>query len=200
MSADARGNIKMKTYEKELPSGYTEALVVDAKNKATAVIMNVVALAVTAVIIAVAVIIIRPVGFLENYSIVRNLFFLFALVIYIVLHEVVHGIAYKLLTGQKLTFGLTLSVAYCGVPDIYVYRTAALIAVLAPFCVFTVVFGAGLLLIGDMWDKLYTAVLFGLHIGGCVGDLYAAALYLFKLRDPLTLMRDTGPKQTFYTK
>lgn len=190
----------MKTYEKELPSGYTEALVVDAKNTATAVIMNIAALAVMAVIIAVAVIIIRPVGFLENYSIVRNLLFVFAIVAYIVLHEIVHGIVYKLLTGQKLTFGLTLSAAYCGVPDIYVYRTAALIAVLAPFCVFTVVFGAGMLLIGDTWDKLYTAVLFGLHIGGCVGDLYDAALYIFKLRDPLTLMRDTGPKQTFYTK
>ena len=43
-------------------------------------------------------------------------------------------------------------------------------------------------------------VIFSLHVSGCVGDLYDAALYLFRFRDPLTLMRDTGPKQSFYLR
>ena len=59
-----------------------------------------------------------------------SLVFFLMLVLYILLHELVHGAAYKLLTGRKLTFGLTLSVAYCGVPDIFVYRNAALAALL----------------------------------------------------------------------
>ncbi|MCQ2122483.1 MAG: DUF3267 domain-containing protein, partial [Fibrobacter sp.] len=61
------------------------------------------------------------------------------MLVYIVLHELVHGAVYKLLTGQKLTFGFKASVAYCGVPDIYVYRRTALAALLAPFVVFDIV-------------------------------------------------------------
>ena len=55
-------------------------------------------------------------------------------------------------------------------------------------------------LLENAWDKIYAAFLLGLHIGGCTGDLYDTYLYLFKFRSPDTLMRDTGPKQTFYIK
>ena len=85
-------------------------------------------------------------------------------------------------------------------PDIYVYRKAAMIALLAPFVVFTPVFLIPSFLFENAWDKFYCAVLLAMHIGGCVGDLYDTILYIFKFRSPDTLMRDTGPKQTFYTK
>ena len=88
--------------------------------------------------------------------------------------------------------------AFCGVPEIYVYRRAALISLLAPFTVFTVLFGGAALLLPDAWDKVYAAVLLGLHLGGCAGDLYDTLLFLTRFRDPRTLMRDTGPKQTVY--
>ena len=45
---------------------------------------------------------------------------------------------------------------------------------------------------------LVCGVLFSIHFGGCVGDLYVIGLFLFRFRDPRTLMNDTGPKQTFY--
>ena len=114
------------------------------------------------------------------------------------LHELVHGAAYKLLTGQKLTFGVTLSVAFCGVPEIYVYRRASLIAVLAPFVVFTVVGAALLIVLDGAWARFFTLLFLGLHLGGCSGDLYNAWMYLTRFKDPRTLTRDTGPVQTFY--
>ena len=52
----------------------------------------------------------------------------------------------------------------------------------------------------DVWNRFYAALLLALHLGGCIGDLYDAWLYLFRFRDPATLMQDTGPKQTFYVK
>ena len=126
--------------------------------------------------------------------------FLFSMIAYIVLHELVHGAAYKLLTHQKLTFGLTLTVAYCGVPDIFVYRRTAMISLLAPFVLFIPVFLIPVFLFQNPWDQLLVLVLLGLHLGGCVGDLYDTFLFLTRYRDPAILMNDTGPKQTFYGK
>ncbi len=198
----------MKHFEQELPQGYVAAKVVDATKHKTAVTFTVLSL-----VIAVAVFVLmwltifglQPIGDcfdqmkLEGWKSLLPLFvFLFAYLAYVVCHELTHGLVYKLFTKQKLTFGLTLAVAYCGVPNIYVYRTASLTAVLAPFVVFTPVFLIPALLLANCAYALVFGALFAFHIGGCVGDLYCAILYLFKFRDKNTLMRDTGPQQTFY--
>ncbi|MBQ7689504.1 MAG: DUF3267 domain-containing protein [Clostridia bacterium] len=187
-----------KNHETELPAGYRAAFTIDAKNKKTGIILNLISIVVMLLIGGAAWLLIRPEDFFENYSLVRNLLFLAAMLAYVVLHELVHGAAYKLLTKRKLTFGLTLTVAFCGVPDVYVYRRASLIAVLAPFVVFTLVFGAAAFLLPNAWDKFYAALLLAVHVGGCTGDLWNTLLYLTRFRDPRTLTRDTGPLQSFY--
>lgn len=198
----------MKCFEQELPQGYVAAKVVDANNKNTAVAFTVLSLLIAVVVFVatwLAIFGIQPIGdclrqaTAEGIQGIIPLFvFLFAYLAYVVCHELVHGLCYKLFTKQKLTFGLTLAVAYCGVPNIYVYRTASLVAVLAPFVVFTPVFLIPALLLENAAYALVFAALFAFHVGGCVGDLYCAILYLFKFRDKSTLMRDTGPQQTFY--
>lgn len=186
-------------FETELPAGYVEAYSVDAKgSKRTVILFTVVSMLITAAGIAASFFLIRPRGFPENFSFVKLGVTLAAQLVYVVLHELTHGAAYKLLTRQKLSFGFTLTVAFCGVPEIYVYRRAALISLLAPFTVFTLIFGGAVLLLPDAWDKGYAAMLLWMHLGGCVGDLYNTLLYLTRFRHPGTLMRDTGPKQTFY--
>lgn len=189
-----------RTFESELPEGYHAIYEIDAKNKKTAVLLNIAALAVAAICIYLSFLIVRPLNFFENYSLARAVVFIAAMLVYIVLHELVHGAAYKILTKQKLTFGLTLSVAYCGVPNIYVYRRTALIALLAPFVLFIPVFLLPAIFLPDAWDKLYSLILLSLHLSGCSGDIYDAFLYLFRFKDETVLMRDTGPKQTFYVK
>ena len=126
--------------------------------------------------------------------------FLASLVLYLVLHELVHGAVYKALTHQKLTFGFTLTVAFCGVPDVYTSRKTALLSLLAPFVTFSI-----LLIPLTLWfysfNRLYyllSGILFSVHFGGCVGDLYMTCLLLFKYKEQRTLMNDTGPKQTIY--
>lgn len=183
-----------------LPAGYREAYVIDAKNTKVSIWMNLAALVVMALILIPAILVYFPQKVLEQIDLVSYFLFMGGMILYIVLHELTHGAAYKLLTGEKLTYGFTLSVAYCGVPHIYVYRTAAMIAMLAPFAVFTVVFGAAALLAGNAAHRFLWTVLLAVHLGGCSGDLYGALMFLFRFRNGDTLMRDTGPTQYFYVR
>lgn len=192
--------MKQRTFERQLPSGYQEVFSVDAENKKTVVIMNIATLLIFAGFAVLFYYLIRPTDFFGNFSWLRSAIFILALPAYIVLHELVHGAVYKCLTHEKLTFGMTLSVAYCGVPNIFVYRRTAMLSLLAPFVLFSLIFGALVLILSNPWDKMYAAFALALHIAGCVGDLYDTLLFVFKLRDPAILMQDTGPKQTFYQK
>ncbi len=188
-----------KHYETELPEGYREALVIDAATPRLGLILNLIAAAIMAVIGVTAYFIICPDNLFGDYSFLRWIIFCASILAYIVLHELVHGAAYKLLTKQKLTYGFTASVAYCGVPHIFVYRKTALIALLSPFVVFTVVFTLLVFLLPGSADKFLASILLAIHVGGCIGDLWCTFIYIFKLRSPKTLLRDTGPKQTFFT-
>lgn len=191
--------IKMeKNFERELPAGYEEVFSFDAKDKKTVIRMNI-----AAIVISFALLLIPIVWMGIPRSVIEHLLlFLIVMIVsiaaYLVLHELVHGIAYKLLTHEKLTFGITPSVAYCGVPHIYVYRRAALISLLAPFTVFGIIFLLGMILLWGTFAGYLFGVLFAIHFGGCSGDLYDTYLYLTRFKDPMTLMQDTGPKQTFY--
>lgn len=187
-----------KTFERELPTGYGPVFSIDAADKKIGLKLNLIGGGITIVIVALAFMMIRPSELLRQHSLSRSLLFLGTMLVYIVLHELTHGAAYKLLTGEKLTFGMSATVAYCGVPHIFVYRTAAMISLLAPFCVFSLVFGVPMLLLPEATDRFLCAVLLAVHAGGCVGDLYDTGLYLFRFRSPETLMQDTGPRQTFY--
>ena len=196
----------MENYYKTLPEGYREVKVVDAKEKKTSVLFVVFSFVLTA--IPLMPVLLTAGGGLRTLveqngraqSMIAVVVFLASLVLYLVLHELVHGAVYKALTHQKLTFGFTLTVAFCGVPDVYTSRKTALLSLLAPFVTFSI-----LLIPLTLWfysfNRLYyllSGILFSVHFGGCVGDLYMTYLLQFKYKDPRTLMNDTGPKQTIY--
>ena len=194
----------MENWYKELPEGYRVERIIDAKEKKTSVILTLCSIALTALAFV-------PVAFFCDFRAVYEslrdrtgtaayFVFLFSLVAYIILHELLHGAAYKSLTHQKLTFGFTLTVAFCGVPDIIVSRKTALIALLTPFVTFTVIFIPLLVWLHGVNNLFYTltAIVFAIHVGGCIGDLFMTYLLLFRYKDPRTLMNDTGPKQTIY--
>ncbi len=187
-----------KTFEPALPEGYREIYHIDATSWKIAILMNLAAFVLMIVSLIVCIHLIHPTSF--SFTAGPLLITMAMLFVYMIAHELVHGAAYKLLTGQKLTYGFSGTVAFCGVPEIYVYRRTALISILAPFTVFSIAFIAAMILIPDVFHKILCAFLFSAHFGGCIGDLYDAMLYLFRFRDPDILMRDTGPAQTFYAK
>lgn len=200
--------LKKQNFERDLPFGYKQALYINAKKAKFGIIFNLIALVVCALVMVIAVISLNLGG---KFSVemlqmellpltVAYLVLLGSMLLYIVLHELVHGIAYKVLTGEKLTFGISWSCAFCGVPRIYTYRKTALISVLAPFTVFTLLFIPILVILYCVSPLYYliAALIFGLHLGGCSGDLYVTYLLITKFKDSKTLMRDTGPEQFFY--
>lgn len=205
--------MKKGNFEKELPQNYELKLHINAKDVKFGLIFNLIAFLVSAVIIAIAIFTINlnnGLGDLyytiykENvyYSLIYASIFLFGMIFYIVMHELLHGIFYKLFTGEKLTFGASWSCFFCGVPKIYVYRRPAMIAAAAPLVFFTL-----LLIPLTAWLYyvnyalyLISAIIFGLHLGGCAGDVYVILLFLFKFRKNTALVRDTGPEQFFYVQ
>ena len=192
----------MKNFERELPEGYEEAYHINAANKKTGLIFNGISLVVIAIFIAVALLTAKSLEFVYLEVMTGLIIFIVSLFLYIILHELVHGIAYKLLTKEKLTFGITWSAAFCGVPHIYVYRKPAIIALLAPVCVFTVVFVTLSIVFYNISNILYLLFMFlqGFNLGGASGDLFMFGIFLFKFKDKTTLMRDTGPEQYLYVK
>lgn len=198
--------VYMKFYEENLPQGYVEAKTVDATNKRTGIILNLAALALSA-----ATFFALWYSFGMSWQtltqqakdvavmLAATLCFVVCTLAYLVCHELVHGVFYKLFTKRKLTFGLTFTCAYCGVPDVFVYRTAALFAVIAPFALFSVLLILPVILVHSTIWRAAAVLLFALHVGGCVGDLYVFGLLLFRFKKG-TLVRDTGPKQTLYVR
>ncbi len=199
---------KEQNFEKQLPVGYKLALHFNAKSAKFGIILNLIAVVALVVVMAIAVLVLHFAGKLSvdilagGYPqlLIATFAMVVAMVVYVVLHELVHGIAYKLTTGEKLTFGLAWSCAFCGVPHIFTYRKTAIISVISPFVLFTFVF-IPLLVLTYCASPLYflvTAFVFGLHLGGCSGDLYVLYLLTARFKDKKTLMRDTGPEQFFY--
>ncbi len=190
-----------KNYYSELPENYAEDYVIDAKNKKTIIIMNIAATVISIALVAGSFLISVSKGLrFQGYTglIVPALIFLVSNIAYVVMHELLHGLAYKIFTGEKLAFGVSLTVAFCGVPSLYIKKKAALIAVLTPFVVFSVAFGVPLFFISDPMAFLVVALLFSVHVSGCVGDLFGAFLLIFRYKGKDVLVNDTGPRQTYY--
>lgn len=196
----------MKACETSLPENYREVYHIDATNKKTGVLLNLCSLlpVIGMLLVFACTVSAKDFGLDELENFPKLLFLLGGLLlgifVYVILHELTHGVVYKLLTKQKLTFGLSWSCAYCGVPNVYVYRKTAILALIAPFALFTVILLP--LTIVFAFFNVYLYILFGfvfaMHLGGCSGDLYMLGLLLFKYKNPALLLRDSGPEQWLY--
>lgn len=198
---------KSRHFEKSVPEDYVLVKHLNARNdKRQMVVYTLLSFPPFLIIVPVLIFVAL---YVNGYNILENLNIRFyisllitfaAFIVYIVLHEITHGITYKIFTGAKLTFGMNLAVAFCGVPDIYVRKKASLISLLMPFLIFSAVFiglTVGMWFISPLYGILAGA-LFSLHLGGCVGDLHWTLIYAAKFRRCDTLMRDTGPEQWLY--
>ena len=112
----------MKAYE-NLPEGYDAFYAVDLqKDKKTALLVNVLAILIAAVLF-VPMQIVLPVGSMftpkngmgDDWF--RALLLIVLMVLYMVLHELVHGIAMKLCGTKKVRYGFTGMYAFAGSDD-----------------------------------------------------------------------------------
>ncbi|MGN0806880.1 MAG: DUF3267 domain-containing protein [Candidatus Coproplasma sp.] len=191
---------RVLNYYKELPEGYKEVYCIDAKKTSVGVIMNIIGFAIG----AIAIVGITLAKFklsldikLELQTLLALLAFCGSTFAYLVIHELTHGLFYKIMTKQQLRFGLTLTVAYCGLKEGYVNKKTCLLSVLAPLVLHSIwMILLIIFLPANIW-VLVVIALFGVHFGGCVGDMWVAFMLIFRLNNTV-LTCDDGPCQHFY--
>lgn len=160
----------MKFYELDLPPQYAELAHVRFDDVKTGFLYDLKTVLSGILLTIIGCIIVRP-------TIVQVLISLgiFAVSIYpyFSLHEIVHGIVIKVMTGQRVEIGFNKGGAYCGMPELYMYRPVAVRCTAAPLVVFSILFGIGavMLIAVGHWMFLPLGLLLTLHLLGCRSDI-----------------------------
>lgn len=191
--------MKMKT-QTSLPQNYSKLLDIDLqKNKKLALLVNLSAFAI-AVIMAVAAHTFVPIGSLFDMSdglaayIIRFVVIAVAGIVYIVLHELVHGFFMKRFSGMKPSYGFTGLYAYAGSKAYFNKRDYIIIA-LAPIVVLGIILAVINMFVPDEWFwVVYFIQIF--NISGAAGDMYVTAKFRKLPAD--ILIGDTGVAMQVY--
>ena len=181
--------------------GYKECTKIDlVKNKKEALLVNIYGIIIM-VIMAVFIPLLIMGGIIEfNLETTFPLFFivlLISLILYIPLHEIVHGIVLKKYTDEKLSFGWKLVYAYCGSKEAVVDRKEYYAVALAPLLVFSVVFISLMVLNPSL--SLVWYVMEIMNVSGSVGDIYVS-IKLRKEKSRDILITDSGTDMSFWSR
>ena len=185
-----------------LPEGYREIYSVDLKNdRKKLILVNALALAI-GVIMVVPMLFVVPISALfsmdkglGSYAL-RFLAMLVLLVAYIVLHELVHGVAMKACGTKKVKYGFTGAYAFAGSDDYYGKKAYIFIA-LAPVIFWGVVIAAINPFVSAEWFWVVYIIQI-CNISGAAGDLYVTLRFLRLPKD--ILVRDCGVSMSVYSK
>ncbi|MBQ3005815.1 MAG: DUF3267 domain-containing protein [Clostridia bacterium] len=191
----------MKSFN-SLPEGYSEIYSVDLKkNKKLSLFVNAAAL-----IIAVGMVI--PMHFyvpittiidmekgLGAYCI-RFASLLVLMVLYIVLHEVVHGISMKICGTKKIKYGFTGVYAFAGSDDYYDKKSYIFIA-LAPIVLWGIVLAVVNFFVPVEWFWVVYFLQI-VNISGAAGDLFVTVKFSRLPSD--ILVQDYGVGMKVYSK
>lgn len=116
--------------------------------------------------------------------------------VYMLLHEAVHGLCIWLYVRRRPRFGFQGGYAWTGLKDAYFDKRSYLVIALSP----VVLWGVVLLALGVALPAWFPAICFvqSINLGGAAGDYYVAHA-LRSLPDE-TLCNDTGVAMRFYVK
>lgn len=199
----------MKTYAKtcaELPENYRELFAIDLK-KDQKLFMKVNGLALVILVVLVVIgLFLSPIGAFVEWLfdmeqgflpyMLRFVGILAAIVLYMVLHEAVHGVCMKHFSGVKPHYGFNLSYAYAG-SSAYFNKKHYLIIALAPVVVWGVVLAViSCMVPEEMFWFVYLIQI--TNLSGAAGDIYVTKRFS-SLPDDI-LVNDTGLAMTVYGK
>lgn len=185
-----------------LPEGYKEIFSVNLqKDKKTAIFINVLALLISAVMI-IPMHFYISIGTLFDMSkglgtyTVRFLCLMGLIVIYMVLHELVHGITMKFFGTKKVKYGFNGMYAFAGSDDYYDQKSYIIIAV-APVVVWGFVLAVINTFVPTEWFWV-TYMIQVCNISGAAGDMYVTAKFSRFPKD--ILVQDSGIGMIVYSK
>lgn len=182
-----------------LPEGYRELLSVDMKkDKKLAVLVNALSLLIAAVLglpVHFFSIPFTSIGWGGQKAYLIHVAVLFGgMFVYIILHELVHGIAMKLCGTKKVKYGFTGLYAFAGSDDYY-YKKPYIAIALAPIAVWGVILGIINALVPVEWFWVVYFIQL-INLSGAAGDLYVTCKFAGLPKD--ILVRDYGVSMTVY--
>lgn len=185
-----------------LPDGYKEIYSIDLKkNKKMSLLVNLLAIFIS-IAMAVPMHFIVPITTLfdmeqglKDYT-MRFVVLLVASVLYIILHEAVHGIAMKICGTKKVKYGFTGLYAFAGSDDFY-DKTAYIFIALAPVILWGVVFAIINPFVPTSWFWV-VYMLQIMNISGAAGDFFVSARFSRLPKD--ILVKDYGVGMTVYSE
>lgn len=183
-----------------LPEHYVSILDVDLqKNKKQAIIVNVLAVVIAAVMIIAGIKIVPITALFDMSQGMVNYFLRFAVlvvgtIIYLCLHELVHGICMRHYSGIRPHYGFKGLYAYAG-SDAYFDKRSYIITALAPVVLWGIVFAIVLPFVSTewFWVVYYLQIM---NISGAAGDIYVT--YKFSKLPKDILVKDIGISMTVY--
>ncbi len=186
----------------QLPAGYHKSFVVDLqKDKKLALLVNGSALLIAAVMTIPALTLV-PIASLFSMThgfsmyLLRFAVLILGSILYIILHELIHGIFMKGFSGKKPNYGFTGLYAYAG-SNVYFSRKPYIIIALAPVVILgTVLFILNVLLPVEWFYVIYFIQI--TNLSGAAGDIYITIRFSRLPED--ILIQDTGVSMTVYTK
>ena len=188
----------MKAVE-TLPEGYKEYYSIDLqKDKKLALLVNAIAL-IIAVLLIVPMHFVIPISSLFNFDdgiITRLIALIFLLIIYMVLHELVHGIAMKSCGTKKVKYGFTGMYAFAGSNDYYDKKSYIYIA-LAPIVLLGIIIAIINLVVPVEWFWVVYFIQIT-NLSGAAGDLFVTVKFSHFPKD--ILIKDHGVGMTVFSK
>ena len=190
----------MRSVEK-LPEGYEKIYSIDLqKNKKLSLLVNGIA-------VAIMILMVVPMRFLvpirATFSAEKlGMYFgkialTFALLmVYIVLHEAVHGIAMKICGTKKVKYGFTGLYAFAGSTDYY-GKGAYIFIALAPVVLWGIVLAVVNAFVSPEWFWVIYFIQIN-NISGAAGDFFVTVKFSRMPKD--ILVQDYGVGMTVYSK
>ena len=127
----------------------------------------------------------------------RKIVLITALVLYIVVHELTHGLAMKYVGAKHVHFGFTGLYAYASCND-FIAKKDYIVIALAPLALWGAVFLLGCLLTNQTWLMLLFYWLQTVNVAGAAGDVFIALKMRNYPQD--TLVQDEGTTMCFFSK
>ena len=176
----------MRTYERDLPKGYSKIRIISPSKDRKDSMIGMVCIFSPSLLLLIL-------GFLfVKVAVVQylTLLLLIPLIpVYLILHELLHGIVYLVLTGQKFKIGRNKDGFYCILPRLYVYLKTQLLCAAAPFIVFAVALLAGSIIAIRNRSCLFILLscMLAFHFFACRSDVFLARR-LLSLKDARKLL------------
>lgn len=187
-----------------LPENYRETYKVDIKNdKKLALKLNLASIPIFFIMFIIGILVVPVSVILDDFLSPDYTFFIKMLVliagicIYMVLHELVHGIFMKTYSHQKVHYKVRLPLYACAGNEAYYNKKHYIIIALAPVVIWGIVLAVVSFIVPQGWFWIVWFIEIS-NIGGATGDFYVTAKFS-KMHSDI-LIQDVGDIMRVYAQ